>query len=78
MTLNIDKKGKYAYPYHVNWHYLHNMTRLQMKALEEMEWIGAEINTGLWYVPNASPRNLSKIRSMIWFVDDLDKKIKEL
>ena len=77
MTLNLNKKAKYTSPYYTNVDYLHNMTSLQMKALEEMTWIGAykEIDTSLRYVPDAFSR---KIRSMRYFVNALNGKIKGL
>lgn len=76
MTLNLNKKSKYTSPYYTNWDYLRNMTDLQMKPREEMTWNEKykEI-TGLWYVPDAFSR---KIRSMRYFADALNDKIKGL
>ena len=53
MTLYLNKKGKYAYPYFTNRNYLRNLTELQMIPLEEMEWNKGYkyIDTSLWEFP---------------------------
>jgi len=53
MTLDLTKKYKHTNPYNTNWHYLQNMTSLQVKAINRMNWIKSyrEIHTGLGYVP---------------------------
>ena len=77
MTFNLDKRDKYADPYITNRNYLHNMSEIQMKLLEEMTWneYFKYIDNGLWYVPDAFSR---KIRSMRYFADALNDKIKGL
>ncbi len=80
MSLNIDKSYKYANPYYTNWDYLHNMTKLQVKALEEMEWdkYYIRILTDLWGVPWVSFSKEAVEGSVERFIDDLNNKIMEL
>ena len=79
MSLNLDKRDKYANPYYTNWDYLENMTALQMKALNEIEWDEEYkyIDPGLWAVPWSIFSESAK-NSVEYFITDLNKKIMEL
>ncbi len=80
MALDLDKYVIYADPYRTNWHYLDNMTSLQVKALEEMEWDGEykEINASLWYVPRAWVDKKRTEDSVEDFIIELNNKINGL
>ena len=78
MSLNLDKRDKYVNPYYTNWFYLHNMTWLQMKLLEDMEWNGVYINNNLSDVPWTGNNGKHAERSVEYFINDLNYKIKEL
>jgi hypothetical protein len=55
MSLDLKKHLGYADPYNTNWDYLQNMSSLQVKALEEMNWYwrSKEIDTSLLQLPYA-------------------------
>ena len=78
MSLNLDKRDKYVNPYYTNWFYLHNMTWLQMKLLEDMEWNGVYINNNLSDVPWTGNNRKYAERSVEYFINHLNAKIKEL
>ena len=80
MTLYIDKRDKYADIYDTNWSYLHNMTSLQLKALEEMKWHedSKYIHTELWVVPLAWIDEKSTKHSVGGFMERLNEKMMEL
>jgi len=82
MTLNIDKKAKYAEAYNTNWNYLHDLADLQMKALEEMKWKGRYgynyIDTDLWSVPRAWYNKKTTKDSVEDFMELLNEKIRRL
>jgi hypothetical protein len=80
MTLFLNEEYKYTEPYYTNWYYLRNMTKLQVKALEEMEWdkYYIRILTDLWGVPWVSFSKKDVEDSMELFIDNLNEKIKRL
>ena len=80
MSLMLSKIYNYANSYHTNWFYLNNMTSLQMKALNGINWIKSykEIHTGLGYVPEIWIYKKYAENSVKGFTGDLNKKIMEL
>jgi hypothetical protein len=82
MTLDLTKSVIYAYPYPTNWDYLHNMTELQVKALNEMKWeerYGHKyIDTGLWVVPWTWIDEKNTKYSMNVFINDLNRELMRL
>jgi hypothetical protein len=80
MTLELTKYVIYADPYRTNWHYLDNMTSLQVKALEEIHWdkYYRRIHTGLWSVPLIRIDENSTKNSVKGFIVDLNNEIKRL
>ncbi len=80
MALSLYKFEIYANPYTTNWNYLQNMTSLQVKALEEMEWDGEYIrdSLGLWFIPWAWIEEKSTKNSVEDFMERLNNKIKRL
>lgn len=80
MSLDLDKSVIYADPYDTNWNYLHNMTALQMKALEGIEWNKASkhIRAGLLSVPWAWYNKKTIKDSVKYFIDNLNDEIMVL
>lgn len=82
MTLDLNKFVIYADPYTTNRNYLRNMTKLQVKALEEMKlkrrYRYKYINTGLWHVPWAWIEEKSIKYSVKDFIDSLNESIMGL
>ncbi len=80
MSLDLDESAIYANPYTTNWYYLRNMTKLQVKALEEMEWDGEYIRDGfgLWVVPLAWVDKKRTEDSVEDFIIELNNKINGL
>ena len=56
MTLGLET-DIYVNPYFTNWFYLDNITKLQVKLLEEMTWseYSKSIDNSLWDFPWAWP-----------------------
>jgi hypothetical protein len=75
MALDLDEMYKDANPYFTNWFYLNNMTSLQLKALEEMNWYeySKYIHSDLLDIPLIW-RDKSKVR----FIVSLNSVITEL
>ena len=80
MSLILNKKAKYASSYFTNWYYLHNMTRLQVKPLNEIIWseFSKHIHTGLWDVPNAWKRKKDTKDSVKGTIKYFNNEIKRL
>jgi hypothetical protein len=80
MTFNLDKRDKYADPYITNRNYLHNMSEIQMKLLEEMTWneYFKYIDNGLWDFPWAWPDENHVKDSAKNFTYSLNTAIKRL
>jgi hypothetical protein len=80
MTLYLNKKEIYANSYHTNFDYLLNMTSLQVKALEEMEWdkYYIRILTDLGDLPWAFPSKSDTKNSTKVFIIGLNREIKKL
>ncbi len=78
MTLHLHKSEIYADPYRTNLFYLRNLTELQMIPLEEMKWIGAEINGDLWSVPWAWIDKKNTKDSAEGFMKRLNEELRRL
>jgi hypothetical protein len=80
MTLTLYKKANYVYPYNTNRNYLHNMTSLQVKPIEEMEWNedSKHIEEDLWIVPWNSFTEWNVERAAKHFIERLNDKIMGL
>jgi hypothetical protein len=80
MTLWINTTNKYADAYYTNWHYLYDLTDLQMELLEEINWSQKykEIDTSLWYIPVAFHNDTKLKDSVKDFINDLNNEIMEL
>lgn len=80
MSLYLNKVEAYADPYRTNWFYLDNMTNLQMKALEGIEWNKASkhIRAGLLSVPWAWYNKKTIKDSVKYFIDNLNDEIMVL
>lgn len=80
MSLNIDKRHKYANPYFTNWFYLDNITKLQVKLLKEMRWDESHIDTDtdLWFIPITRVRKTTAEITTDIFIERLNKRIPEL
>ena len=80
MTLWINTTYKYADAYYTNWHYLYDLTELQMKPLKEMLWneYYKEIHTSLWYIPVAFNNDTNLKDSVNVFIYHLNADIKRL
>ena len=80
MTLILNKSETYADPYRTNWFYLRNMTSLQMKALEEINWDERYkvIQTSLWGIPWSFKNGIYTENSVKEFIIYLNDEIKEL
>ena len=78
MTLWLGLR-KYVDSYSTNWHYLHNMTDLQMISLKKMKWYGDYISTNLWAVPDEwQYRTGAENSAGDFIIDILSEKIKRL
>lgn len=78
MSLNLDKLDIYADPYDTNWDYLHDMTKLLMRVLEEIIWTGSRIHADLWAVPDARSYKINAKDATKYFMERLNEKIMEL
>ena len=81
MTLALNKSGNYVNPYSMNWHYLHNMSEVQMKLFKEIGWNEKSsyiIAFGSWFIPDARSNITDAEISVESFIEELDNEIKEL
>ena len=80
MSLNIDKRHKYANPYFTNWFYLKTLTSLQVELLQKMQWYEASkyIRTDSWAIPDIRSSKTDAKDSVKRFRYFLNEKIKEL
>ena len=78
MSLILNEKEIYADTYETNWNYLRNMTEVQMKLLEDMDWNGAYINNSLSDFPwTGNNRKYAKI-SVEAFRNQLNNELMRL
>ena len=78
MSLNLHKRYRYADPYNTNYHYIRNMTSLQMIPLGKMTWDERYIYIHIWNVPNTWTFKSSAEISVKSFIDDLNYVIMGL
>ena len=80
MTLYLNEKESYENAYYTNFGYLYNMTRLQVKPLNEIIWseFSKHIHTGLWDVPNAWKRKKDTKDSVKGTIKYFNNEIKRL
>ena len=80
MTLYLKKTYNHANSYYTNWHYLRNMTSLQVELLQGMEWYEyhMEIYTLLWGVPWVEANERAIKVSTKGFIGELNSDIMRL
>ena len=80
MTLWLSETSEYVNPYSTNWHYLDNMTYLQMKPLEKMRYDNffPYIHIDLWIIPITNTLKKDIGSSVENFIENLNTAIKRL